>query len=302
MIDCGSFPFGRRNSVRPARTADRSEVVVVGVYPSAWHIGWRAPANLVTQNRRGAVAALAVDVEPTVFWDGDADDFGQRLALWKTDVGFLDGKHGTVSAVSPASNGSSGEKVVRHYLTPLGIAAARATFTDVYPVFLTKTSNGKRREQGDAIRDEYDSIAPQMEVPASSLPARISSARLPALAASAFGERLVADLSAAAAPLIVTLGKEVWDTLLAIPSLRASPPREALTDLYGDAYGAMGSLTVNGREVAWLPLIHPGLLKGEPDPTADIPARTRTVKGWATIHARWAVAAAKDSARTHVDV
>jgi hypothetical protein len=112
---------------------------------------------------------------------------------------------------------------------------------------------------------------------------------------------LVADLSAAAAPLIVTLGKEVWDTLLAIPSLHARPPRETFTDLYGDAYGATGSLTVNGRDVVWLPLIHPGLLKGEPDRAADIPAGTRTVKGWATIHARWAVAAVQDGARTYFE-
>jgi hypothetical protein len=266
---------------------------VVGVYPSAWHVAWRAPGDLVDEGRRGAVAALAVDVEPTVFWDSNADDFGERLALWKRDVRFLDGKHGTVSPVSPSANGSSGKKVVRHYLTPLGITAVRAAFTDVYPVFLVKTSNGKKREQGDAIRDEYDSIASRMGVPVSSLPERISAARLPPLAASTFGARLVADLTAAAAPLIITLGDEVWNTLLAIPYLRAHPPRETFTDLYGDAYGATGSLTVNGREVPWLPLVHPGLLMGEVDPEADVTPGARTVKGWATFHARWALAVAK---------
>jgi hypothetical protein len=278
--------------------ADRSDAVVVGVYPSAWHVSWRAPEKLVAEGRRGAVAALAVDVEPTVFWDGNADDFGERLARWKRDVGFLDGKHGVISPVSPSTNGSSGEKVVRRYLTPLGISAARATFTDVYPVFLVKTSSGKRREQGDAIRDEYDSIAPRMGLPVCSLPARIPSARLPALAAAAFGERLVADLSAAGAPLIITLGEEVWETLVAIPALRARPPLEKFTDLYGEAYGAMGSLTVNGREVAWLPLVHPGLLKGEPTPTSAVPSGARSVKGWATIHARWMASAPKTRQRT----
>jgi hypothetical protein len=292
MSEWGCFPFGRPNTVRPARTANRSDAVVVGVYPSAWHVAWRAPESLVAEGRRGAVAALAVDVEPTVFWDGDADDFGGRLARWKREVGFLDGKHGIISPVSPATNGSSGEKVVRHYLSPLGISAASATFTDIYPVFLVKTAKGTRREQGDAIRDEYDSLAPRMGVPVCSLPHRIPSARLPGLAASTFGERLVADLSAAAAPLVITLGEEVWDTLLVIPSLRARPPRERFTDLYGDAYGATGSLTLKGRPVAWLPLVHPGLLKGEPNPSADVPSGGRTVEGWATFHARWAVAAA----------
>jgi hypothetical protein len=145
--------------------ANPSNAVVIGVYPSAWHVAWRAPESHVGEGRRGAVAALAVDVEPTVFWDGDADDFGERLARWKRDVGFIDGKHGTVSPVSPSTNGSSGAKVVRHYLRPLGIAAARVTFTDVYPVFLIKTTKGARREQGDAVREEYDSVAPRMAMP-----------------------------------------------------------------------------------------------------------------------------------------
>ena len=288
MSDWGCFPFGQPNSVRPARMVEQADAVVVGVYPSAWHVAWRAPKGLVGAGRRGSVAALAVDVEPTVFWDGNADDYGERLARWKREVGFVEGRHGSISPVPPAANGSSGDKVVRHYLAPLGIDPGRATFTDVYPVFLIKTSNGVRREQGDAIRDEYDTIAPSMAMPACTLPPRISSAKLPSLAANAFGNRLVEDLARAAAPLIITLGEEVWATLLAIPSLRARPPAASFTDLYGDSYGARGTLTVSGREVAWLPLVHPGLLKGTPDPGAVVAAGARTVKGWATVHAGWA--------------
>jgi hypothetical protein len=264
----------------------------IGVYPSAWHIAWRAPPHLASDARRGTIAALAVDVEPTVFWDGNADDFAARLARWKASVGFLEGTHGTVSPVPPAANGSSGAKLEKRYLAPLGIPVARVTFMDVYPVFLVKTASGARREQGDAIRDDYDSIALQMGVPVSSLPARIAKAKLPTLAASTFGPRLVADLTAAAAPLVITLGEEVWDTLLAIPSLRARPPRPHFPDLYGEAYGATGSLAVGGREVTWLPLVHPGLLKGTADADASVDEGARTVRGWATCHARWAKATA----------
>ena len=164
----------------------------------------------------------------------------------------------------------------------------RVTFTDVYPVFLVKTSTGSRREQGDAIRDEYDSIAAAMGRRPSSLPPRISAARLPALAASTFGERLVADLTEAAPPLIITLGEEVWNTLLSIPPLRARPPRPTFAEMYGDAYGAVGEVSIGGRTIAWLPLVHPGLIKGDLDPAADIAQGTRTVNGWATLHARWA--------------
>jgi len=159
---------------------------VVGVYPSAWHVAWSAPPDLVTEEGRGAVAALAVDVEPTVFWDGNAEDFAEQLTRWKRDVGFLDGKHGFVSPASPSRNGSSGKTVVRHYLKPLGISVERATFTDVYPVFLLKEGTGgkKKREQGDAIRDEYDSLAARMGFRACSLPTRIPKAKLPALQSS----------------------------------------------------------------------------------------------------------------------
>lgn len=290
MNGSGCFPFGRPNTVRPARIAERSDAVVVGVYPSAWHVSWTAPPSLPPAGPNRGVAALAVDVEPTVFWDGNTDDFGARLARWKKDVSFIEGKHGSISPVSPSTNGSSGDKVVKHYLTPLGLDPGRVTFTDIHPLFLikTKTSKDGRREQGDAIAEEYDPIAPLMGMPKCTLPARISKAKLPALAASTFGERLVADIEAAGAPLVITLGEEVWNTLLAISSLRARPPTPMFTNLYGDNYGAMGAITVNGREVAWLPMVHPGLLKGEADPAGEVDVGRRTVRGWGTLHARWA--------------
>lgn len=296
MSDFGRFPFGQPNTVRPARMAAHSDAVVIGVYPSAWHVTWSAPVHHAGDgdaDRRGTVKALAVDVEPTVFWDGNADDFGVRLRGWKEAIGFVEGQHGTISPTSPSANGSSGDKVVRHYLVPSELDPARVTFTDVFPVFLVKFAapNAKRREQGDAIQTEYDRIADRMGAPPSSLPARHSGARLPALAASAFGDRLVSDLALAASPLVITLGEEVWETLLLIPSLRARPPRARFRDLYGDAYGSRGSLTVAGREVAWLPLVHPGLLKGAVDPNNEIQAGPRTVSGWATLHARWASSA-----------
>jgi hypothetical protein len=157
----------------------------------------------------------------------------------------------------------------------------------VYPVFLIKASTGARREQGDAIRDEYDSIAERMAMPRCSLPPRIAPDRLPALAASTFRDRLLADLLAAAAPLVITLGSEAWDTLLAIPPLRARPPRARFEDLY-TAQGSVGSLQINGREVTWLPLVHPGLLKGKADADTEVAPGKRTAGGWITLHARWA--------------
>jgi hypothetical protein len=122
---------------------------------------------------------LAVDVEPTVFWNGNPADYPEMLAAWRAETGFLEGDgagtHGWISDVPPPANGSSGFKVEARYLRPLGIAADTAAFTDVYPVFVTKSTGrgpGGRREQGDAIRDEYDAIADAMGRSPSSLPSR----------------------------------------------------------------------------------------------------------------------------------
>jgi hypothetical protein len=46
----------------------------------------------------------------------------------------------------------------------------------------------------------------------------------------------IEDLAAAAAPLVITLRQEVWDSLLMIRALRARPTRRRFADLYGDAY------------------------------------------------------------------
>ena len=293
----GLFPFGRPNTVRPARRAiDRCDAVVVGVYPSAWHISWTAPAFTMGHGHKGAIAAVAVDVEPTVFWDGAADDFAVRLRNWTDAVAFIEGdkpgQHGHVSPIPPSSNGSSGRKVVQHYLEPLNIDVTRTTFTDIYPVFLIKRSGstgggGRRREQGDAIRDEYDTIAGMLGRETCSLPGRISPGRLPAIAAATFGRRIVEDLAEASAPLVITLGEEVWRTFCAIPELKARSHVAHFSEMYGEQYGKMGLLTIGGRETDWLPLVHPGLLKGTTRDDFAVDMNKRSGDGWNALHARW---------------
>ncbi len=271
MSEWGAFPFGKPNSERPARRAKPADAIVVGVCPSAWHVRWSAPTHRPA-GPAGGVHALAVDVEPTLFWDGARDDFLTRLQTWKQDVGFRDSEHGSVSPVSPASNGVSAQKVIAHYLTPLGLSPDRVTFTDVYPVFQLESS----REQGDAIREEYDPLAHLMGFEACTLPARLSEHDLPRLAAERFGKRLLEDLAGAQPSLVITLGREVWATLQRLPQLRARPPVSEFDTLQSERYGSVGSLWINARRVDWLPLVHPGSL-GRPN-------------AWETLHAAWAVA------------
>ena len=171
------------------------------------------------------------------------------------------------------------------------MAADDVGFTDVYPVFVIKSAGRTRdgrREQGDAIRDEYDAIADEMGTSRSSLPARPTAMRLVNDAVQHFRTRILNDLEGADAPRVITLGDEALQVLRQIPELMPTAPAPTITDLYGAGlYGRPGQLTVNGRRVEWLALAHPGLLKGEPKPVALDPKK-RTGHGWNWLHEQWA--------------
>lgn len=263
------------------------------MYPSAWHVAWKAPAYLASRTGTGSVAALAVDVEPTVFWNGATDDHSAMLDTWRSATGFVEGdgpgSHGWISTRSPSANGSSGTKVEQRYLRPLGIAPERAAFTDVYPVFVVKKSGprSRRREQGDAIASEYDSIAADLGEQPSTLPSRPTSRQLVSAALEQFSNRIVQDLEAAAAPFVIALGDEALHVLSQIRALRPKPPANSITETYGTGYGRAGSLTTNGAPAGWVALAHPGLLKGEPKRVTIDPAN-RAGQGWNWLHAKWA--------------
>lgn len=273
MSEWGAFPFGKPNTERPARRGKRGAVVVIGVCPSAWHVSWTAPTHLIA-GQSGGVQAMPVDVAPAGLSDEAQDDFGARLLAWKQDVGFRDGEHGTLGPVATIGDGVRG-KVKVHYLTPLGLEPERVTFTDVFPVFMVRRSTGAKREQGDMIFQEYDPIASAMGFSPCTLPARLDEEELPRVAAERFGTRLLDDLGQAHPTLVITLGHEVWETLMRLPALRPQSPVASFEALKSDHYGAVGSLFINAGRVNWLPLVHPSVL-GRPSE-------------WETLHAAWAV-------------
>ena len=185
-------------------------------------------------------------------------------------TGFVEGDepgaHGHVSAQSPSTNGSSGKKVAERYLAPLGIDATDAAFTDVCPIYFVKYGTPAKREQGDAIAAEYDAIAADLGFEPASLPKRQSAASLVKRASTEFADRTIADLEQADADLVVTLGNEALQALANIENLSPEAPAQNLQTLRDDSrYGARGKLRVNGRDVDWLPLAHPGLLRGGSD-------------------------------------
>ena len=144
------FPFGLPNAPRPARWDGQGtpRQLVLGVYPSALHVSWRAPSGRTASPVR--ISALAVDVEPEVFWDGAGTE--ARVAEWKSRVGFVDGDgpdaHGHAR---PALNGPSGDTLAGYFAGPI-LPRADTLFADVYPVFQVKRSGPAAKRAHRATR------------------------------------------------------------------------------------------------------------------------------------------------------
>ena len=204
--DWGRFPFGRPNSRCLMRVPERGlpEVLVVGVYPSAFHVAWSPPLALDRRapeaRRRPLISSLAVDVEPTVFWNGIRPSPADVFDAWMAASEFDHGAHGMVR---PGVNGPSGAGLIAEFLGPLRVDAARCAFTDAVPWFFVKSD---AKGQGAAIRDRFAPVAEVLGVHVGSLPPRPTRRNLVAIAAG--DERrdsLRDELSEAQAPLVITL-------------------------------------------------------------------------------------------------
>jgi len=227
--------------------------LVVGVYPSAFHIAWSPPPQLdprpAEQRRRPFIGSLAVDVEPVVFWNGRTPTPQALLSKWKDAVGFTDA-HGTATI---GNNGPSGAGLLVNVLQPLGLSDDEVAFTDAVPWFFVKDGPGS---QGDAARERFGPIAKAINAPMSTLPTRPSARQLVRLASE--GPRrdtLREELVNAGAPLVITLGQEALDAVRGVTD-RCSGTQDRLAPT--DDYGTRGKLVIDGHTIVLLPLVHPG--------------------------------------------
>jgi hypothetical protein len=237
-------------------------VLVVGVYPSAFHVAWSPPGH----TGRPLISSLAVDVEPIVFWDGTDPTPSQVFGRWLLDVSFDPERHGSAY---PGHNGPSGAGLVDEILTPLGLDPMQVAFTDAVPWFFTKRGRGS---QGAAIADRFLPVAGHLGVNPGSLPTRPSTKELPKIAAGdKRRDSFRAELLEADAPLIVTLGQEAVDSVGAIADDSTGLPRR----LAPQGYGRRGALTIEGHRFEVLPLAHPGFLR-----QTNAPAWREAFDGW----------------------
>lgn len=251
--------------------------LVLGVYPSAVHVRWTRPGWLGTPGEgESGVAAMAVDVEPCVFWSGDDDTscaaapngVAALVERWARAVGFrpgdAEGEHGRLAAST--LNGPSGQ-ILDTYFRGLPIGRDETAFADVYPVFFVHRNGkaGKGRKQGDAMDVAYNSVATRLTgatgaaFAPSNLPTRPSARRLPKLAQERFGEWLTDLILGTKPEVIVTLGQEPWDTLECLGA-ELRHPAQRVSELHGVGQGAVGSGQLRTQRFDWLPMPHPGSL------------------------------------------
>lgn len=74
-----TFAFGQPVTLVRPRRAPINDLFVLGTYPSALHVSWRADETLRVQ-------ALPIDNEPISFWTGD--DRAERVGAWMKTVGW----------------------------------------------------------------------------------------------------------------------------------------------------------------------------------------------------------------------
>jgi len=247
------FPFGRPSSSRGPRRVAQAEAFVLGVYPSAFHGAWRAPDGT-------RVRALAVDAEPWPFWRGEqAND---RLTRWRAAVEWDDGRDGEATDAG-SLNGSSGDRLDREILHPLGIDYARCWLTDAAQTFYVH-----RAGQGTAVA-RYNRWARAADRPAAFLPPRPAAGTLVAGAISQETARLRGELLESGTRTAITLGNEALAVLRAVlPLADGLPPRLSPDE---PQYGQPVAARIDGRTVDVIALAHPG----------------QRLTRWRSVHERW---------------
>lgn len=275
MSFSGVFPFGQPSTERPARrpTSGPAAAFLLGVYPSALHVCWRPPRWLVKEvSHLKGVRALAIDVEPVVFWDGAGAD--AYVDAWKQAISFREGDdRDSWGHVTPHGNGTSGATLGSDVLTPLNLDAAKVWYSDVVPWYFVKRSrsHGGRREQGDAIDTEYAPlVARDPRLAAACLPTRPSPRHLVRWASAQRRATLRKEILESEAPLLVTVGEEARLVAAGIADhVEGAPTHPLCVTMQG--YGELGAISILRRRVHWLALRHPAQHRAQ----------------WDEMHCRW---------------
>jgi uracil-DNA glycosylase len=233
------FPFGRLVSARPPSADSVKPFFVLGAYPSALHVEWQPPQPFKR------VQALAVDDEPTPFWDGSGHE--AALARWKHCVGFDESWGRVVSTLK--LNGASGHQLAASVLKPLRASASDVWLTDCLDTYRGSLTGAVRMD------DTYNPWARSAGLLPAAVRRHPSEADIVREALVLQRARLMRELSAARPELIITLGNAPLRVLRSLLGAEDLP-----TFLTLEQYGAQHTVRIGGRSVRCLALAHPGAL------------------------------------------
>lgn len=241
MTTLGQFPFGAPVSPCGDQVPSRCDAFVLGAYPSAVHVRWVPPR----QSNLKPIAAMPVDNEPSVFWDGaDADD---HVDAWRER--YFDPAWGHVA---PARlNGPSGSWLRSKVLDPLEAAGVSSTFvTDCLTTYRLSTGAASR------LADTYEPLAidtASLERPR--LQGHPSETQIVREALESHSTRLTSQIGAARPRVIVTLGNAASRVINTLAG--GSGPGTLSPNVYGSAT----SITLPGIRTLWVSLVHPATPK-----------------------------------------
>lgn len=237
MTESGQFPFGA--PVRPCGDGqpEPTDAFVLGAYPSAIHVRWVPPRA----SGRRPISALAVDNEPTVFWDGtDAD---QRVDVWRKK--YFDPSWGEVSTAR--LNGPSGSWLRSNILDPLRAAGADSHFiTDCLTTY--RLSGGALAR----LNDTYEPFARETRgLPSADLLSHPSEAQIVREALKCQSERLTEQIAAARPRVLVTLGNAASRVIASLGQTGKTGKIAA------EKYGEPSNADIAGAQLTWIALVHP---------------------------------------------
>lgn len=233
----GTFPFGRPVQRRRPSAKSKRRLFVLGAAPSALHIAWWSPT-------RKLVKALAVDNEPTPFWNGADEE--EQIAEWKRLVRFHVGEWGEV-ATSDVVNGAAGRWLDEHVLAPLGATRDEACLSTCLDTYFADPV------MAFAIEERYQPWARDAGMPEARLQPQPRDGALLELAVTSHRERLLHELSVVVPERVITLGKTALRVLRAITETNVGPARLHPDDRYGVEH----PLTLGRRSTLWLALARP---------------------------------------------
>ena len=235
-----TFPFGEMLLPQDPKIISQREVLILGAYPSSFHIRWKPPAPFM------GIKAIAVDNEPSVFWDGsdEQDIFNAWLdnISWQSDWGDA----------SPAGkyNGSSGVWINNNLLAPLGISRENVWFTDCLDIYYC--SNGLKKR----IQDTYNPFAKQFKLPLAKLPPHPGENKIVRLAMKHHEERIKQQIKIAQPDQVITLGNAALRFLSSLISSGSETPKKLSPspEHYGKVFG---NLEIDNTKFSLLPIAHP---------------------------------------------